>query len=286
MGVVSSVAQQIEPNDSMEYIQTDAALAPGSSGGPLVDIDGGIVGINVFSLTERGKELGLGFAVPSSMVRLVYTEIRQYGSVPRGYLGVDVQGITPTLAAALHLPAESGVIVADVSHGSLAEKAALQAGDVILAVDGKPIRNVPQLSWALLHKLPDDHVSLGVWRKSGQVVFDLTLVARPPDSQDPIPAVDIEENAVSNLGIVASVRNHKATGSHESISEVLVAARLRGTDSQAELVAGDVIRSVNGMPITSVKQLRSLIDAFKLGDAIALQVERKGKLMYVAFEID
>jgi len=121
------------------------------------------------------------------------------------------------------------------------------------------------------------------------LVLGMCAEAQVPEEKpagDPIPAVDIEENAVSNLGIVASACNHKATGPHESISEVLVAARLRGTDSQAELVAGDVIRSVNGMPITSVKQLRSLIDAFKLGDAIALQVERKGKLMYVAFEID
>jgi serine protease Do len=119
LGVVSSVAQQIEPDDSLVYVQTDVAMASGSSGGPLVDIQGGIVGINVFSLTERGREEGLGFAVPSAMVQFVYGQIRHYGFVPRPYLGVDVQGITPTLASALGLPTDSGVIVETYSLASM-----------------------------------------------------------------------------------------------------------------------------------------------------------------------
>ena len=107
LGVVSSPAQQIDPDDFMFYIQTDTAMAPGSSGGPLVDVDGRMVGINVFSITARGRDVGLGFAVPSAMVRFVYEQLREHGRVAQASLGVDVQGINSTLASALRLPADS-----------------------------------------------------------------------------------------------------------------------------------------------------------------------------------
>ena len=288
LGVVSSVSRQIEPDDPFVYIQTDVALASGSSGGPLVDIHGGMVGVNVFSITERGAEEGLGFAVPSAMVRFIYDQVRQYGCVPRAYLGVDVQGITPILASALRLPKESGVIVASVAPGSPAEKTSLQAGDVLVSVDATPLQSVPQLTWLLLHKQTGDHLRLEVARKASKIVFDVPLVSEPLHSEDSMATIDIEENLVAKLGIVGFARKHGPTEptSKASRSGVLVVARMRGSDTQAELATGDMIRSVNSVPITSVAQLRATIGSFKPGDAIALQVERKGKLMYVAFEMD
>ena len=288
LGVVSSVAQQIEPDDSLVYVQTDVALAPGSSGGPLVDIQGGMVGINVFSLTERGREEGLGFAVPSAMVRFVYNQIRHYGFVPRPYLGVDVQGITPTLASALQLPTDSGIIVAGAARGRLAENEVLQAGDVLVSLDGTPLQNVPQLTWLLLHKHIGDRPRVEIARNASKIVLEVSLVSEPSDPDGSIATIDIEENLVAKLGIVGSARKHGTAGPSPTASGpgVLVVARLRENDTQAELAAGDVICSVNSVPITSVVQLRATIESFKPGDAIALQVERKGKLMYMAFEMD
>ena len=288
LGVVSSVTRQIEPDDPLVYIQTDVALASGSSGGPLVDIHGGMVGINVFSITERGGEEGLGFAVPSAMVHFVYDQIRQYGCVPRAYLGADVQGITPILASALRLPTESGVIVASVAPGSPAAKTALQAGDVLVSLNATPLQSVPQLMWLLLHKQSGDHIRLEVARQATKMVFDVPLASEPPHSEDSIATIDVEENLVAKLGIVGFARKHGPTEPPSTVSRsgVLVVARLRGSDTQAELATGDMIRSVNSVPITSVAQLRATIGSFKPGDAIALQVERKGKLMYVAFEMD
>lgn len=288
LGVVSSVVQQIEPDDSLVYIQTDVALAPGSSGGPLVDIQGGMVGINVFSLTERGKEEGIGFAVPSAMVRFVYNQIRHYGFVPRPYLGVDVQGITPTLASALQLPTDSGIIVAGAARGRLAENEVLQAGDVLVSLDGTPLQTVPQLTWLLLHKHIGDRPRVEIARNASKIVLEVSLVSEPSDPEGSIATIDIEENLVAKLGIVGSARKHGTAGPSPTASGpgVLVVARLRESDTQAELAAGDVICSVNSVPITSVVQLRATIESFKPGDAIALQVERKGKLRYVAFEMD
>src|SRR6266576_4667111 len=287
LGVVSSVAQQIEPDDSLLYVQTDVALAPGSSGGPLVDIQGGMVGINVFSLTERGREEGLGFAVPSAMVRFVYNQIRHYGFVPRPCLDVDVQGITPTLASALQLPTDSGVIVTGAGRGRLAENEVLQAGDVLVSLDGTPLQHVPQLTWLLLHKQIGDRPRIEIARNASRIVLEVSLVSEPPDPETSIAATEIDENLVSKLGIVGSARKRVSAEPTSAGSRpgVLVVARLRESDTVAELAIGDVIRSVNSVPISSVAQLRATIEAFKPGDAIALQVERMGKLRYVAFEM-
>src|ERR1700751_3266830 len=288
LGVVSSVAQQIGPDDSLAYIETDAAVAPGSSGGPLIDGQGGIVGINVSSVTDEGKQVGLGLAVPSAIVRFAYEQIRRYGWVPRASLGMDIQGVTPTLAAALRLPTDSGVIVSGVVPGSPAEKASVQAGDVILSFAGNHVETVPQLTWALLHRRGGEHVVLEVARQSQKLTLNITLIGGLPDSGDGLTASEIEENALNKLGIVGSAFRRGAIGPHArgSTSGVLVTAKLSGTDMQPELVIGDVIRSVNGVSVTAVAPLRVMLDNFKPGDAIALQVERKGKLMYVAFEMD
>jgi len=286
LGVVSSAHQQVESDDSMAYIQTDAAIAHGSSGGPLVDIQGGMVGINVFSITEQGKEQGLGFAVPSAMVRFVYEQIRHHGCVPRAYLGVYIQGITPTIASALLLPTDSGVIVAGSAPNSPDEKGALRAGDVVASFDGMQVQNVPQLTWALLHKRPGDHVSLEIWRNANKIVLDFSLVGAPPNSAAALSTIDIEENLVVKLGIVGSAQKREPASPSTLTSGVLVVALLSGTGVESELAAGDVIRSLNNVPINSVEQLRTIVDGFKPGNAVALQVDRKGKPMYVAFEMD
>jgi serine protease Do len=287
LGVVSSIAQQVGPDDSVAYIETDAAVAPGSSGGPLIDVQGGIVGINVSSVTDEGRQVGLGLAVPSTIVRFAYEQIRQYGFVPRASLGMDIQGVTPTLASALRLSSDAGVIVAGVVPGSPAEKASVRAGDVILTLAGIHVKTVPQLTWALLHKRAGEHVVLEIARESQTIELSLTLIGEPPDSGG-LAASDIEENALNKLGIVGSAFKRGGIGPHArgSSSGVLVTAKLSGADMEPELDVGDVIRSVNGVSVTAVAPLRVMLDKFKPGDAIALQVERKGKLMYVAFEMD
>jgi serine protease Do len=285
LGVVSSAAQQIQPDDPVAYVQTDVALAPGASGGPLVDVDGAIVGINVFTITNQGKAEGLGFAVPSAIVRFAYEQIRQFGCVPRPYLGLDAQGITPTLATALDLPVDSGVIVSAVDPGSPADRASLHAGDVILTFAGKHIESVPQLNWALLHKRAGQHVSVEILRKPGKVALNLLLIGGPPASGENLAATEIEENTLDKLGVVGSAwRRPAERHSKSSSAGVLVTAKLSGSDLQPELVVGDVIWSVNGTPVSSVAALRAKLNGFKPGDAIALQVERNGKLMYVAFD--
>src|SRR5271157_4472125 len=146
MGVVSATARQIDPDNPSVYIQTDAPINPGNSGGPLVDVDGHMIGINTFILTQSGGNEGLGFAIPSDVVRNIYDQIRTEGHVHRGQMGVFVRTVSPELVEGLHLPARHGVLLDDVVPGSPADKAGLKPGEVVTSVGGKPVDNVRQFA--------------------------------------------------------------------------------------------------------------------------------------------
>ena len=146
LGVVSAVARQLEPESPMVYVQSDAAISSGSSGGPLVDLRGRIVGINTLVASREGAAgEGLGFAAPSNIVRAVYEQLRQHGRVRRGDIGVRPQTLTPVLATGLGLARDHGVVLADVLPGGPAAQAGLRPGDVVVALDGKPMENGRQL---------------------------------------------------------------------------------------------------------------------------------------------
>ncbi|HYZ83195.1 MAG TPA: trypsin-like peptidase domain-containing protein, partial [Bryobacteraceae bacterium] len=144
MGVVSSVARQVRPDDPMIYIQTDAAINPGNSGGPLVNAEGRLMGINSSILSSSGSNAGVGFAAPSNIVKSVYAQIRQQGFVRRGQIGLVTQTISYGLAQALGLNRTWGVLVSDVRPGGAAEAAGIEEKDVILTLNGKPMENSRQ----------------------------------------------------------------------------------------------------------------------------------------------
>ena len=137
MGVISAVARQLQPDDRVVYLQTDAPINPGNSGGALVDIEGRLVGINTMILTQSGGSEGLGFAVPSNIARFVIDQMRRRGFVLRGEIAVEAQTLTPGLAAALGLSRDSGVILADVLPGGPADIAGLKIGDIVLSLNSK-----------------------------------------------------------------------------------------------------------------------------------------------------
>src|SRR5918994_1370173 len=141
MGVISAVGRQLRDEDRMVYIQTDTPINPGNSGGPLVTTDGAVIGINTLIFSQSGGSQGVGFAAPGKIVRFVYDQIRSNRRVRRGEIGVFAQTITPSIAAALHLPRDWGVVLGDVYPNSPAANAGLRINDVILSLDGKPMEN-------------------------------------------------------------------------------------------------------------------------------------------------
>ena len=169
MGVVSSVARQLEPESPMIYIQTDATINPGNSGGPLVNMAGHVMGINTSIFSQSGGSEGIGFAVPSNIVSNVYSQIRKSGWVRRGEIGVVAQTITPVLASGLQLAQDWGVILADVIPGGTAAIAGLQPNDIILTVNGKVMENARQFEVNLYQYSIGQVVTLEILRGTQKI---------------------------------------------------------------------------------------------------------------------
>src|SRR6202790_1506342 len=175
MGVVSSLARQLDADNPMVYIQTDAALNPGNSGGPLVDIDGNVIGINTLMLSQGGGSEGLGFAIPAAIVNFDYQSLRKTGHVQRVALGLRTQNITPTLAAGLGLARSWGAIISDIAAGGAAEAADLRVNDIILAIDNRPILGLPDFISALSLHPADEVLKIDVLRGLDRRSFNVSV---------------------------------------------------------------------------------------------------------------
>ena len=288
MGVVSSTARQIDPDNPSIYIQTDAPINPGNSGGPLVDVDGRVVGINTFILTQSGGNEGLGFAIPSDVVRNIFDQIRTEGHVHRGQIGVFARTISPELAQGLHLPVSHGVLLDDVAPGSPAEKAGLKVGDIVTSIGGKPVDNLRQFALDLSMYKIGQKAEIGVLRNGQVTTLSVPVIERPDDPQRFADLVSGPNNIVPRLGVVAVTINadlKDLIGDTRIPGGVLVAARtptstLLGEGPQP----GDIIHSINGMPIQDIAELRQHLRQIKAGDPIVLQVERSGSLSFLVLE--
>lgn len=289
MGVVSAVGRQLAADDPMVYIQTDAPINPGNSGGALVDVQGRVVGINTLILSQGGGNEGLGFAAPSNIVRTVFEQIRQWGRVKRGTIGVAAQTITPTLAEALKLPRDSGVILADVFPEEPGAAAGLRIGDIVLTLDGKPMENGRQFDVNLYRRAAGDTAVLEVLRRAKLMKVPVAIAEREGDPTKFSDLVTPERNLVERLGILGldvDATLAGAVGGVRGAGGVLVAARALNTGAEYGLEVADVILSVNGTPVKSLADLRSLVGRLPANSSCALQVQREGQLLFLSFEIE
>ena len=290
MGVISSVARQPDPNKSMVYIQTDAPINPGNSGGPLVDMDGNVVGINTFILSGSGGSEGIGFAIPARVVSFVYQSLRKYGHVHRSEIEAGAQTITPSLVAALGLKRSWGVLIADVKPGGPAEAAGLKIGDIVLSADERPIDTLPAFTGALYLHPVDQVLKLEVLRDTQKVTLRIPVLQEKHAMDQLLDLADPQNNLVPQLAILGVSIDDRIRSTMPDLrisSGVIVlgrAADLLGPD--VGLTTGDVIHSINNRAVDTVENLRSALSQYKSGDAVALQVERQGKLQFVAFELD
>jgi serine protease Do len=290
LGVVSAVARQIHPEDRMIYIQTDASINPGSSGGALVDGEGRVIGINTSILTQSGGNEGIGFAAPSNIVGNVFEQIRKTGRVRRGEIGVYAQTVTPALAAGLGLPQDWGVVLSDVLPGGPAARAGLRIADLVLKLDGKVMENARQLEVNLYHRTVGGIVSLEVRRGAHTLTFQATVTERPRDPDRLADTVSPERNAVPRLGLLAldleEVQAQIPGPLRAKAGVVVAAAAPDGSSGADALLPGDVIYSVNQEPVAGVEKLREVLARLKRSDPVVIQLERNGGLRFVTFEAE
>jgi serine protease Do len=294
-GIISAKGRTLAlPNASdrsiQDFIQTDAAINPGNSGGPLVAVDGTVIGVNSAIASQTGFYSGYGFAIPISLARRVMDQIIAHGHVERAALGVMVRNVSPNDASYVGLPDVRGVVVEDFgSESSPARKAGLEVGDIIVAVDGKPVEYVGQLQQQIAFRRPGESVKLEVARKGGaRKTFEIKLQPLPTSkdtaSDDSTSASDesgdATASAIGKLGVTVApvdeddVRELKLKPDQRG---ALVTDVKAGGPSYGELVdpdhgGPDIILEVEGTPVRSPADLRKAISSEKPGTIVSLRV--------------
>jgi serine protease Do len=291
MGVISAVARQLRPDDRVVYLQTDAPINPGNSGGALVDIEGRLVGINTMILTQSGGSEGLGFAVPSNIVRFVVDQMRRSGFVLRGEIGVEAQTVTPGLAAALSLERDSGVVLADVLPGGPADAAGLKIGDIVLSLNGKPMENGRQFHVNLYRQHVSSVVTLQILRGADTFEKQVAVSVRSNSPERFASRVNERQHLVPRLSILALPIDASIAallaGPPRRDYGILVARLVVTTQGPSgDLLPGDLIYEVNREGVSTLPELRALLERPNSGEPLVLQVERAGRIRYVELRLD
>jgi serine protease Do len=290
MGVVSSSARAVSDDNPILYIQTDASINPGNSGGALVDTQGLLIGLNSFIVSRSGGNEGLGFAIPSNVVRNVYEQLKNKGKVSRGSIGLFVQDISPVMAKGLGLPLPQGVVVADVEPDGPGDIAGLKRRDIVLSLNTHAVETARQFDDDIYRRQNGETITLVIQRGDERRTVS-ARVKEQPAPWDPLASLaSPEKNLIPRLGILCIEIDKDVArllpGLRRSYG-IIVAAK--AAQSQAQLVdlqPGDIIQAVNNLPIAVLSSFQELIAGFKRGDAVVLQIERDGRLRYITFEME
>ena len=295
MGIVSATGRGgLGIEDYEDFIQTDASINPGNSGGALINVRGELIGVNTAILSPSGGSLGIGFAVPSNMVRTVMDQIVKTGKVTRGYIGVSVQDITPELAAAMKIPQTRGALIGDVDPKGPAAQNGLQSGDVIVEADGKAIEDSRMLRLIVGSKAPGTQLSLRVLR-NGQprnvtVKLDELPVKQTASTETPTRQKGSAPETIQSRIGVAAVELTPEIAQHlkvpDDVKGVVVADVEEGSPAaEAGLQLGDVVQEVNHKPVHTVADFYSQLTAARGSNPILLLLNRDGHTLYAAIDV-
>ena len=277
-GVVSAKGRALGANEIEDYIQTDASINPGNSGGPLVDLEGRVVGINTMIV---GRASGIGFAVPSNFARQVADQLIEHGAVERAWIGVVFQDVTPELASQFGLPDADGALVAEVTPDGPAAKAGVRPGDVIVAVDGRPVREGRDLLRYVLRKRVGEKVTLDVYRDGRRQQLELTTGRRPGSrrlqaSVEPLGGgADLGSFGLELRKLTPELRQRLHVEAEQGV--VVVRVRPGSAADRAGLRPGDLLLEADRKPVAEVRDVQK---ALSDGQAL-LRVRRRGGSLFL-----
>ncbi|HRO09883.1 DegQ family serine endoprotease [Amaricoccus sp.] len=287
-GIVSAMARDISAGPYVDFIQTDAAINRGNSGGPLLDLDGKVIGVNSAIYSPNGGSVGVGFAIPSNTVRNVVAQLKDGGEVERGWLGVQIQNVTPEIAAAIGLDEPQGALVADVVPESPAARN-LEVGDVILTFDGKKVASSRELPKLVAAASPDKEVELGILRKGEEQAvsfrlgkFDETRMASAETGETPSKASS--DRLGATLAPITPTARQELGLDDEVSGVVITSLDGKGRAADAGLEVGDVILSVGHTPVQTPGDVEKALHAAKT-DAVLMQIDRHGAKIFVGVKL-
>ena len=277
-GIVSAKSRNLPSDQFVPFIQTDAAVNPGNSGGPLFNMKGEVIGINSQIFSTSGGFMGLSFAVPIDLALQIKDELVKHGKVNRGRLGVMIQTMSPELAKSFGLEKNKGALIAQIQKGSAAEKAGLQEGDIVILFDGKVIDNAADLSRAVASARPDTEHNVKVLREGKEAEVKVKLDAAADTS---VAKGKAAEEARGRLGVTVRGLNDEEK---KKYGDGLVVVESHGPASEAGIKEGDVLLSVGGKKIRSFEQFKDAVNA--ADKTLALQVARDGSRTFLAVKLD
>ena len=287
VGVISAVGRSnVHIAAYEDFIQTDAAINPGNSGGPLINLDGQVIGINTAIFSESGGYMGIGFAIPINMARNIEQQLKEYGKVTRGYLGIYGQDVTPDMAELLQLKNSQGVIVASVEKGSPADKAGLENHDVLLEMNGKKIESYDSFRNDVAEMKPGSSLKLTVLRNGKNVEINVTLGERPKEIAQGSRSKG-QQNSQESLGItVQNVTKDLADQfGYQLGAGVIVTGVAPGSPaSEAGIQPGDLIKSINRQTVNSVDEFQQTLNNIK-GNKVLLLIQHGEFSQFVVVEL-
>lgn len=295
-GIVSARNRNINAGPYDDFIQTDAPINRGNSGGPLFDMDGNVIGINSAIFSPSGGSIGIGFAIPANLARDVIAQLRQYGVARRGWIGVRIQEMTPEIAEAFGLPNDNGALVTGVTSSGPAAKAGLKNGDLITGFDGKPVIDDRALPRIVADTPIGKTVDIDVLRKGSRHTFRITVQKLAeditPDKPVRAPAAPAKnQSKLAQLGLTLGMLDSAQRAKFNigpAVSGVLVTqVNPNSPAGEKNLRAGDVIVEVSSQPVKTPEEVSSRINAdVKAGKKVVLMlVSRDGDMIYVGLRL-
>jgi serine protease Do len=281
-GIVSAKGRTLPDESFVPFIQTDVAVNPGNSGGPLLNLKGEVVGINSMSYSGSGGYTGVSFAIPIEVALDVSKQLQATGTVSRGRLGVNIQELTQELAMSFKLDSAAGALIAGVEKGGPAEKAGLQRGDVILKYDGKAVESSIELPRWVASSKPGTVANLDVWHQGASRSIQVTLGEFPVEA--PTKKSAATSQSTNRLGLAVS--DLTAAGRRDlGVTFGVLVEAVQGPAERTQLRRGDVIVAVNHINLTSLREFNDLVAQQKVGAPVALLIRRKEATLYIAVEV-
>jgi serine protease Do len=295
-GIISARGRDIHAGPYDDFLQLDASINRGNSGGPTFNLNGEVIGINTAIYSPNGGSVGIGFAIPSSLAKPVIDQLKAHGKVQRGWLGVQIQEVTPEIAKNLGLPKPEGALVADVTDDSPAAKAGFHQGDVIVSFNGHDIHHVRDLPIIVAETPVGEKSAVKIWRKDGEVTINATIAEMPNNVKmanlERGGSTESEPQHASALGLKLSALDQDSRVKFhvgKNIKGVLVTNVAEDSAFAREgLQQGDVIQQIDQQPVTSPHEAAKKLEAARANKSksVLLLINRNGSNAYVAVSMN